>query len=171
MAKSDTTLSLTLTADTAQRFRLLSETHHLAVPDLAAAALELGVHDLAQRLRVQLADLVESLNGAKTIVINDRNLTLQWHAPGGPELGWMPLEGQNPAELGSFRRHLEGKVGVDLVEFDDAMVALFGNPVNPDRMTKEAVIRRCQQLRDAGYTTAPLPETGISLDDLTPPTG
>ena len=150
--------------------RHLSETSGKSVARLAAAAVETGIHDVARSLREDTADLVKMLNNAKTIVINDRNLTLQWHKPDGPELGWLDLQNQTPEELRERRKHWVGKVGLDIGEFDTAIEALYGNPVDPARMTTEAVVRRCQHLREAGYRLKPLPETGIASSTLLTPT-
>lgn len=141
--------------------RHLSETGGGSIADLAAAAVVEGIEELARTHRENAADLASVLNDAKTVVINDRNLTLQrcWK---GRELGWMDLQHQTPQSIEEMREHLNTKADFDIGEFDTAIWALYGRPPKPARMTTEAVVRRCQYLREAGYKVKPLPETGIT---------
>ena len=164
-------LEIEVSVETETILRHLSETSGGSVASLAAAAIETGIHEVARVLREDTAELVGLLNNAKTIVINDRNLTLQWHLPGGPECGWMDLQNQTPEDLRRWREHWTVKVDLDIGEFDTAIWPLYGNPVDPGRMITEVVVRRCQHMREAGYTVQPLPETGIAPDALTAPTG
>ena len=164
-------IEIEVSVETETLLRHLSETSGGGVADLAAVAVETGIHELARVLRKNTAELVALLNDAKTIVINDRNLTLQRHPPGGPECGWMDLQNQTPEELRRWREHWVRKVDLDINEFDTAIWALYGNPVDPARMTTQAVVRRCQHLREAGYMVQPLPETGIAQEALAAPTG
>ena len=102
-------LEIEVSVETETILRHLSETSGGSVASLAAAAIETGIHEVARVLREDTAELVGLLNNAKTIVINDRNLTLQWHLPGGPECGWMDLQNQTPEDLRRWREPLDSK--------------------------------------------------------------
>ena len=104
---------------------------------------------------------VAGLNACRTVTINDRNLTLQWHRPDSrQELGWMDLEGQSVESLGEGFVRLANKAPVDVAELALVLAVLFGVTPEPRRLTTRVLTRRLAELRRAGYDRPDVVETG-----------